>query len=210
MTVIEKEKETTPRKSSFFDEIIYDLPLNEIFSKNDANQDYIKPPKQNIFDANEGPNNLESVVKIQRIPDGLGQINTFSCGQCDYQSKLESNVIRHAKAKHEKPLYECQQCQHRVGTRTGLKIHIESKHEGVRYSCDECDYAAITKSDLKVHKERVHEGVRYSCDKCEYKAPRKGSLKIHKVSIHEGKATRKVTGGTYNCLLYTSPSPRDS
>ena len=55
----------------------------------------------------------------------------YSCSQCVFETRHQSNLLNHMKSIHEDIKHACTQCDYKANTQGNLKLHIKSKHEGV-------------------------------------------------------------------------------
>ncbi|XP_013167149.1 PREDICTED: zinc finger protein 271-like [Papilio xuthus] len=82
----------------------------------------------------------------------------YSCKfpECNYTTKLSSNLIKH-KRKHtsEKP-YLCDQCTFRTNFINSLKVHKRIHTEERPYACKHCSYKCNSSSNLKKHCQYRH------------------------------------------------------
>ena len=54
--------------------------------------------------------------------------------------KWKGQLKRHSESIHGKVTYSCDQCEHQTKYKAHLKTHNESIRGNVTYSCDQCEY----------------------------------------------------------------------
>ena len=135
---------------------------------------------------------------------------------CDYKASATKCLDKHLKRIHNSfVLYSCEQCDKTFQLRNSLKRHVKRNHKGIDYkmfSCNKCDFKTQLSKRLVRHMQHIHEGFKYSCNQCEEIFKNQIPLNQHKKK-HDKKyacADCNYIGLSENCLLYTSPRPRDS
>ena len=107
---------------------------------------------------------------------------TYSCEQCDYQTKVKFNFDRHVKGHQPKKKYPCEVCGKQFVKEARYLEHMDKMHQ-VRtkpkkeFTCpiDLCEYVSDRKFNMEVHILNVHVNKKESkpksttCDLCEKK-----------------------------------------
>ena len=127
----------------------------------------------------------------------------FNCQLCDYRDNKEDNVQNHMIVMHTQ--FKCHLCSFVSRSGDELDSHLTREHFKPTFTCDKCDASCHTERMLKEHMNRNHRQNRpntINCDHCGLKVPTISDLDRHINTYHNSN--------TNSCLLYTSPSPRDS
>ena len=112
-------------------------------------------------------------------------------------------------------VFKCDTCDKLFTQDSSLNAHIHSIHEGEKdcYNCHICPSSFTQPGILRRHIYTLHEGNKqFKCGKCGKLFTHEYSLKKHINVIHGGKKPKNKDYNCElcgNCLLYTSPSPRD-
>ena len=151
--------------------------------------------------------NLRTHIKSKH--DGI----KVPCDQCDFKASNRSGVLKHKQGIHlGLTPYACVLCDYKSLHKSNLTKHFNRKHIQPKQllQCLECEFKTAIECDLRRHKN-IHEQVVeiFSCDLCSFKA-KWGRLEDHKRRVHRQEKVKCNLCDFSSCLLYTSPSPRDS
>ena len=71
---------------------------------------------------------------------------------CTYMFGKYQNLVKKGLGQ----TYSCENCNYQTKWKGDLKKHIDSIHDNVTHSCDYCDYKATQKGALQRHMQKVH------------------------------------------------------
>ena len=98
------------------------------------------------------------------------RINTYSCEECDYKGKEETDLTAHRKMVHEETKYIGDGCKYQVTGKKDIKAHKKRCHEESEYNCDEGKNQETNERNFEDHKKSAHGGIKYFCEECNYDA----------------------------------------
>ena len=111
---------------------------------------------------------------------------SFSCTECEFQSKDRATLKDHRETMHEGKTYKCDQCGFEAIHKMSLRRHIRNQHINyVRRYCNLCDFSSRKQEYVTAHKRYVHEGIRIPCDQCDKQFTRPDGLSNHKRNVHQ-------------------------
>ena len=145
----------------------------------------------------------------------------FKCTFCPRTFSTKGILHKHNRIKHiNHDKLKCPHCEWSFSERGNLNAHVRRKHENEKFYCDRCEKSISIfgkKKHLRLHKKRDQQKIQpgpdgvIHCDQCDYKARRRVYFNRH-YNIEHGKirfTCNQCEFESKNCLLYTSPSPRD-
>ena len=132
---------------------------------------------------------------------------SYLCTVCDKRFKSREGLRYHKLTAHSGGnSHLCTQCNKCFPNQQCLRIHMNIHSS--KYKCTECGKCFRNNLHLSEHR-RSHSGEKpFECSVCSKRFRTAGHLVVHS-RIHSGEKTYKCHMCN-NCLLYTSPSPRDS
>ena len=104
----------------------------------------------------------------------------FNCKICDFEAKVEINLIQHVKRKHERKAvkFECELCDKVYTSQSALKKHKDSVHLQKKVICPDCNKIFSGKACLNLHQRTFHSinVITLLCERCNFKTTYKSSL----------------------------------
>lgn len=135
---------------------------------------------------------------------GIGKV--FRCEDCNYETSVKSNFIKHSKVVHTQnedggeKLRLCPKCGKAFKSRCGLKLHIQTHNaNGDLHACSFCDFKTPQKVNLVKHLAVKHKKneqgdelkMNKACPLCSYKCVADHMLKTHMLRKHTSKDKMK-------------------
>ena len=111
--------------------------------------------------------------------------NTFSCDECNFNDKIEENVLNHKIRKHT--THTCDLCDYKCTDEKDLEHHIQAIHKVTKLACNICQQVFSSLTNLNDHKKKKHEAKTYPCDHCGHKANNLEKLDEHIENYHKIK-----------------------
>ena len=88
------------------------------------------------------------------------EIIFFECDYCTYRSCYEKNLRRHIITKHEDgQTFSCTQCEFETKWMANLQSHMKKIHlkDGEEnFKCPDCDFSSSYKRNLTRHSHKMH------------------------------------------------------
>ena len=79
------------------------------------------------------------------------------CMKCPWNvAKSKKSARNHKNNQHSGVWYSCNQCKYESKTQTNLRLDRESQHEGVRYACEQCEREFTRQRNLRDHIDSAH------------------------------------------------------
>ena len=105
---------------------------------------------------------------------------SLDCSQCDYTSKVSSDLKNHMRVHSGDRPFACTQCDYSAKQNSHIKTHTQLKHSGQKsFSCDQCNYTCKLASNLKKH-IHIHSAEKpFRCKQCNYSCTTRSHLTIH-------------------------------
>ena len=86
--------------------------------------------------------------------------NIFECDLCDFTGKVEIQMEKHFKVRHEKQKFQnfnCKKCQYTTRNETLLREHMRIHTDPEQFKCQLCDFQGKSKIQIKKHFKVRHE-----------------------------------------------------
>ncbi|KAL4223585.1 Zinc finger protein plag1 [Mactra antiquata] len=140
--------------------------LNLSMDQESSGTDYIDNDGLNFNDlTKEGQVRLrarKTVHPYNEAIEGLMDLNTMTCRQCNKHCSKKSNLKQHIRILHfNLKQYSCNVCKRNFNTSYNLKVHMrqhlkQEEKEQSNIPCPVCGKFFTTKSYIKVHMTRYH------------------------------------------------------
>ena len=148
----------------------------------------------------------------------------YNCAFCNLKTNMSKTLVIHMEMEHKGKQINCNFCVKDFESSELFLDHVKSVHKKCKdvhgiYPCDECGKVFSDRYRLESHKGTVHHIEVSVCEFCSNEFKNKDYLRIHINRVHKDHdnavcdVCSKVFRNRsllYSCLLYTSPSPRDS
>ena len=140
----------------------------------------------------------------------------YQCDVCGKHFKIRSDVSTHKKVVHsEVRPYQCSLCERSFKSKCVLVRHQKVLHSHEKpYECSVCGARFALPGKLTKHKIVHSDERRYECTLCGKRFKYHSGIFMHRqqcgVKRERQFACEVCARCFYTCLLYTSPSPRDS
>ena len=128
--------------------------------------------------------NKEVEDKIEFITTIKGS-KEYICNECNYQTQLRVNVLKHVTSQHlnrNHSQFQCGKCKYSTYKKFEYDLHLDTKHankevedkielitsiNGVKeFICNECNYQDHSRIHVLRHITAEHLGITHPCDQC--------------------------------------------
>ena len=141
--------------------------------------------------------NKEVEDKIEFITTIKGS-KEYICNECNYQTQLRVNVLKHVTSQHlnrNHSQFQCGKCKYSTYKKFEYDLHLDTKHankevedkielitsiNGVKeFICNECNYQDHSRIHVLRHITAEHLGITHPCDQCGKEFTNSSNLNQH-------------------------------
>ncbi|WP_345193442.1 C2H2-type zinc finger protein, partial [Kistimonas scapharcae] len=90
--------------------------------------------------------------------------NQFKCNQCEYSTKVLTNIKKHVRIHTGEKPYKCQYCEKFFSQHIAKVVHERTHTSEEPYKCELCNYSAKQLSNLNVHMSTKHPSQQAATD----------------------------------------------